>query len=301
MVCSFSPDGSHIVAGANDCSIYVWSWSILQQLQETSGGCTAPASAADGDIPVPIAAASAAAQGCESWWVLAEHKPEELCRLEGHKNDVVLLQFSLDGQGIATGSKDGTVRVSIPACMLYLVTSMLENVNSCIHLHLSRQQTNHVISFGPKSFGAQDVVCTSAHAGRDAVPCMVRHRATGCMLERRGYESFTCIASTVIVSLLNEGKCPSVVRGARDLSWCLHQTHVTMSCHVMSCHLPCHLHEITATAQAMYTAAIPTCSVRITVIRKSKPCMHSDRHLQAAACGTCVCHRCGGGPRGEGA
>ena len=42
-------------------------------------------------------------------------EPHEVCRLGGHVNDVLLLQFSHDGQSIATGSKDGTIRVS---CLL---------------------------------------------------------------------------------------------------------------------------------------------------------------------------------------
>ena len=38
--------------------------------------------------------------------------PSELCRLQGHRHDVLLLQVSHDSQAIATGSKDGCVRVS---------------------------------------------------------------------------------------------------------------------------------------------------------------------------------------------
>jgi hypothetical protein len=37
--------------------------------------------------------------------------PLEVCQLKGHRNDVVLLQFSHDGERVATGSKDGSVRV----------------------------------------------------------------------------------------------------------------------------------------------------------------------------------------------
>ena len=36
----------------------------------------------------------------------------ELCRLQGHRHDVLLLQVSHDSKAIATGSKDGCVRVS---------------------------------------------------------------------------------------------------------------------------------------------------------------------------------------------
>ena len=41
--------------------------------------------------------------------------PAELVRLQGHRHDVLLMQFAHDGEGIATGSKDGTVRVRSPA------------------------------------------------------------------------------------------------------------------------------------------------------------------------------------------
>lgn len=39
--------------------------------------------------------------------------PREVCRLEGHRNDVPLLMFSPDSTTIATGSKDGLVRVRL--------------------------------------------------------------------------------------------------------------------------------------------------------------------------------------------
>lgn len=44
--------------------------------------------------------------------------PREVCRLEGHKNDVMLLMFSPDSKAIATGSKDGFLRVSTPSAAL---------------------------------------------------------------------------------------------------------------------------------------------------------------------------------------
>ena len=47
-----------------------------------------------------------------------ERVPSEVCKLEGHRHDVLLLQVSHDSTGIATGSKDGCVRVSM-ASLLY--------------------------------------------------------------------------------------------------------------------------------------------------------------------------------------
>ncbi|KAL0024726.1 hypothetical protein WJX77_011758 [Trebouxia sp. C0004] len=108
LVCGFSPDGSHIVAGSNDCHIYAWFWDIASAAdkgkaaakqgfynvvsEEDAGRNLAPAAAVDleaGDWP----------------------EPQETCRLGGHVNDVLLLQFSHDGHSIATGSKDGTMRI----------------------------------------------------------------------------------------------------------------------------------------------------------------------------------------------
>ena len=77
-----------------------------QQLQQ-DGGDDATAAVLGG----PGQAASAQEPPAEAEGA-AWPQPTELCRLEGHKNDVLLLLFSPDGEGIATGSKDGHVRVS---------------------------------------------------------------------------------------------------------------------------------------------------------------------------------------------
>jgi hypothetical protein len=77
------------------------------QQQQQDGGDDVTAAVLEG--PGQAAAAQeppAEAEGA-AW-----PQPTELCRLEGHKNDVLLLLFSPDGEGIATGSKDGHVRVS---------------------------------------------------------------------------------------------------------------------------------------------------------------------------------------------
>lgn len=74
-------------------------------------------------MPAEAAAASAAAapQAAAAAVIVPEAggegvvwpAPSEVCRLEGHKNDVLLLLFSPDSEGIATGSKDGCVRVRV--------------------------------------------------------------------------------------------------------------------------------------------------------------------------------------------
>lgn len=45
--------------------------------------------------------------------------PTELCRLQGHRHDVLLLQFSHNSKSIATGAKDGSVRVRSPLAVFY--------------------------------------------------------------------------------------------------------------------------------------------------------------------------------------
>ena len=77
--------------------------------------------------------------------------PQEVARLPGHRNDVVLLYFSNAGDRLATGSKDGSVRVRtsyymLPAsshifegqvaiatlmCDTVHVTSLESGLNSC--------------------------------------------------------------------------------------------------------------------------------------------------------------------------
>ena len=53
--------------------------------------------------------------GCRSCLAFTKQvgcTPSELCKLQGHRHDVLLLQVSHDSKAIATGSKDGCVRVS---------------------------------------------------------------------------------------------------------------------------------------------------------------------------------------------
>lgn len=200
LVCGFSPDGTHIVAGGNDCSVYVWQWEVpsagsaAQQHQQRqqhlavspAGRGSSRLAGATPGVPAGQAAAAAAAalptspgaagqlQGagaaCEAesaemaseaaaleaalpgaaadarqqhsqplpasqqqgqqarrqpalaGAIAAEDAPwpvpKEVCQLKGHRNDAILLQFSHAGDRVATGSKDGSVRVRQPGCLV---------------------------------------------------------------------------------------------------------------------------------------------------------------------------------------
>ena len=125
LVCGFSPDGSHIVAGSNDCHIYAWFWDIA------SAADKGKAAARQGfynvvseeDAARNLAPAAAVDLEAGDW-----PEPQETCRLGGHVNDVLLLQFSHDGHSIATGSKDGTMRVRPPPPV-----PALHLASSCAH------------------------------------------------------------------------------------------------------------------------------------------------------------------------
>lgn len=114
LVCGFSPDGSHIVAGSNDCHIYAWFWDIAAAADK---GKAAAKQAfynvvSQQDAARNLEPAAAIDLEAADW-----PEPQEVCRLGGHVNDVLLLQFSHDGQCIATGSKDGTMRVTLIPCL----------------------------------------------------------------------------------------------------------------------------------------------------------------------------------------
>ena len=90
------------MAGANDCHSYVWRWDLWPS-EATAAPMYGPRSL---EQESQRARWAPAAETGASW-----PQPEEVCSLAGHRHDVLLLQFSHDGQGIATGSKDGSVRV----------------------------------------------------------------------------------------------------------------------------------------------------------------------------------------------
>jgi len=106
LVCSFSRDGRYIAAGANDCFSYVWQWDLWPAATASAAPrATYGATSLQEERSQEAKWAPAAAPGAV--WP----QPQGLCQMAGHRHDVLLLQFSHDGQSIATGSKDGSVRV----------------------------------------------------------------------------------------------------------------------------------------------------------------------------------------------
>ena len=96
LVCSFSPDGTQIAAGATSCHCYMWGWDMFPHKPQ-------PATALHGRA-LATPAVDAASLGETA-------PPQALAKLQGHENDVLLLQFSGDSSALATGSKDGSLRV----------------------------------------------------------------------------------------------------------------------------------------------------------------------------------------------
>ena len=60
LVCSFSKDGAHIVAGANDCCVYVWHWDIAPRQRYRASGRSpyAPPDQAGDEAEAELAAAA---------------------------------------------------------------------------------------------------------------------------------------------------------------------------------------------------------------------------------------------------
>ena len=105
LVCSATPDGTHMLAGGADGSVFVWSWDLDDSPRDASAAASLPRPSADGglvlpaaDVPPPLVLSSAP-------------RPVELVRLEGHTAAVHLLRLSRSGDALATGSKDGTLRL----------------------------------------------------------------------------------------------------------------------------------------------------------------------------------------------
>ena len=90
-------------AGCNDCGVYVWSWDVASVPDSSSTNL-----------------ASAADKGAEPLWPA----PQASAKLTAHRSDVHLLSFSHAGDAVATGSRDGSVRVSYlkDECLLSLVS-----------------------------------------------------------------------------------------------------------------------------------------------------------------------------------
>eukprot|EP00884_Botryococcus_braunii_P018016 jgi/Botrbrau1/4899/Bobra.118_1s0013.1 len=97
-VCSFSPDGRYVFAGASDHTIHVWQWDLEKKDDVVM---------IDVDDTEVIRLGEAGIIDMEE---AARRKLTLLGRLSGHTGEVHLLSVSPDGEQLITGSKDGTVR-----------------------------------------------------------------------------------------------------------------------------------------------------------------------------------------------
>ena len=109
LVCSFSPDSTYIAAGSNDSCVYVWHWEALGSAQQSSTlGPVKQRFYGKETLESMSREEAAAVRLKPQQWA----QPQEVCRLTGHAGPVMMLQFSHDGAGLATGSKDGSLQVS---------------------------------------------------------------------------------------------------------------------------------------------------------------------------------------------
>jgi WD40 repeat protein len=104
---AFSPDGSEIISGSNDCTVRVWdtvSGAHKQTLKGHTGWIFSVAFSPDG-----LQIISGSADHTVRVWdaVSGAHKHT----LEGHTGRIFSVAFSPDGSEIISGSDDCTVRV----------------------------------------------------------------------------------------------------------------------------------------------------------------------------------------------
>jgi WD40 repeat protein len=103
LTCGFSRDGRYVMAGSSDCCVYLWRLSVPEGETGTSTQ----------QLKGPFSKGTPLGKERRRSWGQPHDWPEveELIRLDGHRNDVYLLQFSHNGATLASGSKDGTVRL----------------------------------------------------------------------------------------------------------------------------------------------------------------------------------------------
>ena len=205
LVCSFSPNGTHIAAGATSWDCYVWSWDMFPQQPQPATALHSRSSATP--------AVDAASLGETA-------APQQLAILQGHENDVLLLQFSGDSNALATGSKDGSLRVrhrsSGAPCQLGCIRDacMIQDFRIEVFtltfsewfLSPARLVSKHAES----AHGCH--VLTIVRTTRTSMPeahlpdCCSRHRCGGGS-ERRPPETQNFKKETLIPKLITETEC----------------------------------------------------------------------------------------------
>lgn len=115
--CAWSPCGAYIVAGNKDCNAYMWHWAVStatkshQEQQEDTSAQGVPAAKA-AQAMQHTAGQPVAAGGGQHLHVADWPLPMPLPHLQGHSQGVWQVEFSHAGTMLATGSTDGSVRVS---------------------------------------------------------------------------------------------------------------------------------------------------------------------------------------------
>jgi WD40 repeat protein len=97
--CAWSPCGRYIAAGSRDCNTYMWYWDLTSQtahdpVQQNTGSAN-------------VAASVHAAVHAADW-----PQPAALPVLRGHSKGVWQVEFNHAGDMLASGSMDGSARVS---------------------------------------------------------------------------------------------------------------------------------------------------------------------------------------------
>jgi WD40 repeat protein len=103
---SFSPDGNTLAAGCYDGAIYLWNTADHQPIGQISGFTSFIYSVAFSRNGEYIAASS---QQSLRVWRLSDHKQVEI--FQAHRGPVRSIEFSPDGQVIASASEDRAVRL----------------------------------------------------------------------------------------------------------------------------------------------------------------------------------------------